>query len=574
MSRGPGHDQTAGATRRTPWGRFRPGWTVGYRRAWLRGDVVAGITVTAYLVPQVMAYADLAGLPASTGLWAAVGGLTAYALIGTSPCLSAGPESTTALMTAAALGAVAGSPDQVDDLAVTLAFAVAALCLLGWLGHLSALAQMLSRPVLVGYMAGIAAIMVMSQLGKLMGVATTGSTFVSEARGLAGRLEDVHLPTLTVGLATLVVMLAGSALWPRAPMALVGMLGATSAVSLLGLTDHGVRVIGDIPTHLPAAGLPDVSGGTMLDLLAPALGIAFVGYTDNILTARSFAARHDDPIDARRELLAVGAANLGSALMHGFPVSSSGSRTAIADASGARSQLAGLVTVVVTLASIWALEPLLAAFPATALAAVVVYAAVRLVNLAEFRRYASFRRSELLLALGTTIAVLAVGVLIGVLVAIGLSVLDLLRRVARPHDAIEGFVPGLAGMHDVDDFPDAERVPGLVVYRYDSPLFFANAEDFATRARAAAAGDVSWFILNTEAIVEVDITAVDALEALRQELAARGVVFGLARIKQDLRAMLEPSGLLDRIGEQYLFPTLPTAVEAYRAWDQARRAPD
>lgn len=551
----------------------RPPWTTGYRRSWLRGDVVAGITVTAYLVPQVMAYADLAGLPAATGLWAAVGALTAYALVGSSPSLSAGPESTTALMTAAALGSAGASSGRSGDLAVVLALAVAALCVLGWLGHLSALAQMLSRPVLVGYMAGIAAIMVMSQLGKMIGAPATADSFVGQARDLGTHLGAVHGPTLAVGLVTLAVMLAGSARWPRAPMALVGMLGATAAVALLHLTDRGVLVIGHIPARFPDGGLPDVSGHDLVSLLGPALGIAFVGYTDNILTARAFATRHGSTVDARRELLAVGAANLGSALLHGFPVSSSGSRTAIADGSGARSQLAGLVTVVVTLASIWVLEPVLSAFPAAALAAVVVYAAVRLVDVPEFRRYAAFRRSELLLAVGTTVAVLAVGVLVGVLVAIGLSVLDLLRRVARPHDAIEGFVPGLAGMHDVDDFPEAEAVPGLVVYRYDSPLFFANAEDFLTRARAAASGaEVRWFVLNTEANVEVDITAVDALETLRRELTDRGVVFALARFKQDLRAELDPSGLLDRIGEQYLFPTLPTAVEAYRAWEREHRA--
>jgi len=544
-----------------------PAWVSGYRRSWLRADVVAGVTVTAYLVPQVMAYAELAGLPAATGLWAAVGALVAYALLGTSPTLSAGPESTTALMTAAALGSIGASTRNAPDLAVALALAVAVFCLIGWLGHLSALAQMLSRPVLVGYMAGIAAIMVMSQLGKLIGVAATADSFAGQARQLATHLGDVRVPTLGVGVVTLIVMLTGAALWPRAPMALVGMLGATAVVAALHLTDHGVRVIGDIPAHLPTPGLPAVSGSEVLSLLGPALGIAFVGYTDNILTARAFATRRGDAVDARRELLAVGAANLGSALMHGLPVSSSGSRTAIVDAAGARSQLAGLVAVLVTLVSIWTLEPLLAAFPAPALAAVVVYAAVRLVDVREFRRYAAFRRSELLLALGTAVAVIAVGVLAGVLVAIALSVLDLLRRVARPHDAIEGFVPGLAGMHDMDDFPNAVAEPGLVVYRYDSPLFFANAEDFRTRARAAAAGpDVRWFVLNTEAIVEVDITAVDALESLRQELVQRGIVVCLARIKQDLRAELAPSGLLERIGPEHLFPTLPTAVDAYRAW--------
>ena len=552
-------------------GVVRPAWVAGYRKAWLRGDLLAGVTGTAYLVPQVMAYAELAGLPAVTGLWAAVGALTLYAFVGTSPSLSAGPESTTALMTATTIGSLGLSSARASDLAVVLALMVAALCVLGWLGHLSVLAEMLSRPVLVGYMAGIAAIMVMSQLGKLIGVPATASTFAGQARELVANLGAVHGPTLAVGVATLVVMLVGAAFWPRAPMALIGMLGATATVSLLDLTQHGVRVIGEVPARFPAGGLPDVSAHDVLSLLGPALGVAFVGYTDNVLTARAFATRHGSTVDQRRELLAVGAANLGSALLHGFPVSSSGSRTAIADAAGARSQLAGLVTVAVTLASVFALEPLLSAFPVAALAAVVVYAGVRLVDLAELRRYAAFRRSELYLALGTIVAVLAVGVLVGVLVAIGLSVLDLLRRVARPHDAIEGFVPGLAGMHDVDDFPQAEAVPGLVVYRYDSPLFFANAEDFLTRARAAASGtDVHWFVLNTEAIVEVDITAVDALETLRQELSARGVVFALARFKQDLRAELAPSGLLDRIGEEHLFPTLPTAVDAYRAWAQER----
>jgi SulP family sulfate permease len=255
--------------------------------------------------------------------------------------------------------------------------------------------------------------------------------------------------------------------------------------------------------------------------------------------------------------------------MHGFPVSSSGSRTAIGDAVGGRTQLTGLVTVGATVVAILTLRPVLASFPTAALGAVVVYAAVRLIDVGEFRRLGRFRRSELLIALATTALVLAVGVLQGVLVAVGLSVLDLLRRVARPHDAVEGLVPDVAGMHDVDDYPEAVTVPGLLVYRYDSPLFFANAEDFLTRARAAvrvSEPPVRWFLLNTEAIVEVDITAVDALESLRRELADRGIVFALARMKQDLRSDLAPSGLLDRIGEDRVFPTLPTALEAYQQW--------
>lgn len=549
-----------------------PRWSEGYQRAWLRGDLLAGVTVTAYLIPQVMAYAALAGVPAETGLWAAVGALSAYALLGSSPLLSVGPESTTALMTAAALGSVVGVAGHHADFAAALALVVAGLCLLGWAGHLAGLAQLLSRPVLVGYMAGIAVIMVVSQVDKLTGIAVGAEGVLPELAYAARHVDNVHAPTLALGLTTLVLMLLGSAFWPRAPVALIGMLGATAAVALLDLQDHGVAVIGAIPRGLPVLGVPDVSPDAVGSLLAPALGVAFVAYTDNVLTARAFADRAGHEIDAKRELLALSAANLGAGLLHGFPVSSSGSRTAIAHAVGARTQLAGVFTVLVTALAVLTARPVLAAFPTAALGAVVVYAAVRLVDLAEFRRFAAFRRSELLLAIGTTAAVLVVGVLLGVLVAIGLSVLDLLHRVARPHDAVEGFVPGLAGMHDIDDYTDARVVPGLLVYRYDSPLFFANAEDFRTRARAAVASSevpVAWFVLNAEAMVEVDITAVDTLESLRRELVDRGIVFALARAKQDLLADLAPSGLAERIGADRIFPTLPTAVEAYREWSRA-----
>ena len=304
-------------------------------------------------------------------------------------------------------------------------------------------------------------------------------------------------------------------------------------------------------------------------MLAPALGIAFVAYTDNILTGRAFASRHGATIDPQRELLALGAANLGAGLLQGFPVSSSGSRTAIVDSMGGRTQLAGLVTVACTLAALLTLRPVLAAFPLAGLAAVVVYAATRLVDVPELVRFARFRRSELVLAVATTAGVLVLDVLLGILVAIALSVLDLLRRVARPHDAVEGTVPGLAGMHDVDDYPSAEQVPGLLVYRYDSPLFFANADNFLSRARAAvddATTPVRWFLLNVEANVEVDITGADALEMLRADLEQQGIVFALARLKQDLRDQLSRTGLLEQIGEDRIFLTLPTALDAFHEW--------
>jgi SulP family sulfate permease len=550
------------------------GWVRRYERGWLRGDLLAGVTVTAYLVPQVMAYAELAGLPAVTGLWAAIGALMVYAVLGSSQRLSVGPESTTALMTAAALGSVTTAATSPAAMASALAFVVAGFCLIGWIARLAALADLLSRPVLIGYLAGIAGIMVVSQFGKLLGIEVQGEGFLTELGYAARHVTEANAATLVLGLVTLTAMLLAALKFPRAPIALLGMLGATVAVWVFDLDDRGVQLVGVIPAGIPTPGFPDVSPHDVLVLLGPALGVAFVGYTDNILTGRAFASRHEERVDAKQELLALGAANLGSGLLHGFPVSSSGSRTAIGDAIGGRTQLAGLVTVVCTVGALVFARPLLASFPLAALGAVVVYAATRLVDVGEFVRFARFRRSEFLLAAGTTASVLVVGVLEGVLVAIGLSVLDLLRRVARPHDAIEGYVPGLAGMHDVDDYPTAEPVAGLLVYRYDSPLFFANAEDFRRRALAAVeqtGGPVEWFVLNTEAIVEVDITAVDVLEDLRRELTDRGLVVALARVKQDLRDELAPTGFLERIGEDRIFLTLPTTVDAFREW-QAREA--
>ena len=298
--------------------------------------------------------------------------------------------------------------------------------------------------------------------------------------------------------------------------------------------------------------------------------MALVAYTDNVLTGRAFADRQRVRIDPSRELLALGAANVGAGLMQGFPVSSSGSRTAIGDAVGGRSQLAGLVTVVATVLAVLVARPVLAAFPTAALGAVVVYAAVRLVDVAEFRRLARFRRSEFLIAVATTAAVLVVGVLHGVLVAVGLSILDLLRRVARPHDAVEGFVPGMAGMHDVDDYPEASLVAGLIVYRYDSPLFFANAENFRTRARAAVARSRDTGARGSCSTPRPSSrwTSPRSTRWSRcgRTSPARASCSRSRSMKQDLRDSLAPTGLLERIGEDHLFPTLPTAVEAYHQW--------
>ncbi|MGY1806274.1 SulP family inorganic anion transporter [Blastococcus sp. SYSU D00669] len=545
-----------------------------YERAWLRPDVLAGVGVAAYLVPQVMAYAAVAGLPPVTGLWAIGVALLVYAALGSSRQLSVGPESTTALMTALAVAPLAdGDPVRYAALAAALAVLVGFLCLLARLARVGFVADLLSKPVLVGYLAGVAVLMVVSQLERVTGVPVDGDGVLAELGSFLRGLGEVQPPTLLLATGVLVLLLLVQHWFPRAPAPLIGILAAAAAVAVFSLGDRGITVVGEIPADLPAVGIPAVGLADLTALLPAAVGVAIVGFTDNVLTARAFAQRGGYRIDADQELLALGVANVGVGFAQGFPVSSSGSRTVIGDALGSRSQLHSLVALATVVLALLLAGPVLAAFPTAALGAIVVYAALRLVDVGEFRRFAAFRRSELLLALATTAGVVVLGVLPGVLVAVGLSVADLLRRVARPHDGILGYAEGIAGMHDIDDHPGARLVPGLVVYRYDSPLFFANAEDFRTRALAAVDGvptPTEWFVLNAESNVEVDLTGLDALEEVRAELDRRGIVFAMARVKEDLRVPLAAAGLVDRIGEERLFPTLPTAVQAYVAWYTAR----
>jgi len=551
--------------------RLFPGVAVvrHYQRGWLRGDVLAGVTVAAYLIPQVMAYAVVAGLPAVTGLWATLAPLAIYAVLGSSRRLSVGPESTTALMTAVAVGTIAdGDPTRYAALAAALALMVGCICLLGYLGSLGFLADLFSRPVLIGYMAGIAVLMIVSQLGKVTGISVPSGSSLEATAHVVRHLGEANIATVLLAVGVLVFLLVTNKLFPHSPAPLLGMLLGAAAVAVFNLKERGVTVVGSIPTQLPAPAVPDVSLHDLLSLALPAIGLTLVAYSDNILTARAFA-EPGEGFNSNQEFLALGAANLGAGLFHGFPVSSSGSRTVIGVAMGNKSQIYSLVALASIIATMLFLEPILASFPNAALGAVVVYAALRLIDIAELRRIARFRRSELAISLSAIVGVLVLGVLGGIGVAIGLSILDLLRRVARPHDGVLGYVPGVPGMHDVDDYPDAHQVPGLVVYRYDSPLFFANAQDFVQRALEAvedAETKVEWFLLNAEANVNVDLTSVDALEQLRKTLADRGIEFAMARVKHETQMDLAAAGFTDKLGADRILMTLPTAVEAYLRW--------
>lgn len=558
-----------------------------YERAWLRSDVFAGVSVVAYLVPQVMAYTALVGVAPVVGLWTALAALVVYAAMGSSRVLSPGPESTIALLAGTAIAPLAGAdPDRAVALGATLALIVGGWCLIGRIARLGVIADLLSQPLLVGYLAGAAVLMVVGQLGKMTGTTVTGDNLVAQLQSFADVVDDTHVLTLAVGAGTLGLLLLVHFARPRWPATLIAVAAATVLCVLADLKDHGVAVVGPVPTGLPTPSLPDVSWHDVRTLLLAGLGIAVMGYGDNMLIARAFPAppTGDEPtaesVDPQQELAALSGVHVAVGLMSGFPISSSGSRTALAIAAGARSQMYSLVAAAFVVLVLFVAGPLIENLPQGALAAVVFYAASKLVSWPEAVRLARFRPTELVLAAAATLGTVLFGVLVGVGVAIGLSLLEVLYRIARPHEGVLGRIPGLAGMHDVDDYPDAQTLPGLVVYRYDAPLFFLNVGDMRRRALLAVDQEnaavpehpVRWFILNVEANVEVDITAADGLRDLHRDLAARGVRLALARVKRDLYTPLERAGLADLIGLDMLFPTLPVAEAAYLSWVSANPA--
>ncbi|MGV1005080.1 MAG: SulP family inorganic anion transporter [Candidatus Nanopelagicales bacterium] len=553
------------------WPRPQPNWARlrRYPGGALRPDLFSGLSVAAYLIPQVMAYATLAGVSPVAGLWGCLLPMTIYAFAGTSRLLSMGPESTTAIMTAASLASLAGGdPVRYAALTSLAAVLVGVICLAAGLFRVGFIAEWLSRPVLIGYLAGVAVIMIAGQLGKLLGVPVAAERPLAQVIEAAGKVGTANPTTLALSSAVLLLLMLGAWRAPGLPWPLLAVLAATAATAGLHLTLHGVAVVGPVPGGLPSLRLPQ--GLQEAPALLPALaGIAVVAFTDTMLTARAFAGR-DEQIDADAELRALGLGNLAAGLTGAFPISSSSSRTAIASLGRARTPAYGLVTVASVAMVLLLGGQVLADFPIAALGALVVYAAFRIVEWSQFRWLWHFRRSEFWLGIAACLAVLLLDILSGIAVAVALSGVAMLARVARPHAASLGLVPGLAGMHDLSDYETGREIPGLVVFRYDSPLFFANAEDFRTRVLSAVATHldgrvpVRVVLLNCESITDIDSTAVTALTAVLGELRERDVELHLARVHFETAELLDRAGLLDQIGAAQVFPTLPTAVAAFR----------
>jgi high affinity sulfate transporter 1 len=541
-----------------------------YRREWLRDDLVAGLILTTLLVPQGMAYAELAGLPAITGLYTTILCLVGYAAFGPSRILVLGPDSSLGPMIAATILPIIGSggdPDRAVALASMLALFVGVITVLVGVAKLGFIADLLSKPTQIGYMNGLALTILVGQLPKLFGFSVEGDGLIHEARGFVSGLAsgDAVPAAALVGLAALALILIFQSLRPKIPGVLVAVVAAIAAAGAFDLGSHGVSLVGTLPSGLPSLTWPSPVSDLPL-LAAGALGIALVSLTDTISTASVFAGRTGQEVDGNGEMIGIGAANLGASLFQGFPVSTSGSRTAVAEQAGAKTQLTGLVGAAAIILMLLLVPGLLRSLPQSALGAVVIAASLSLADISGTRRLWHQRRTEFMLSMAAFLGVALLGVLPGIAVAVALSILNVFRRSWWPYRTTLGRVEGLAGLHDTSLYPHSEELPGLVVLRFDAPLFFANSRAFRDEIRRLARSDPPprWILLAAEPITDVDTTAADMLVELDEELNEEGISLVFAELKDPVRDKLERYELIGPLDPAHFFRTLESAVEAFR----------
>lgn len=547
-----------------------------YERAWLRSDLVAGAVLAAILVPQGMAYAELAGLPAVTGLYTTIACLVGYAIFGPSRVLVLGPDSSISPLILAAITPLlaVGDPGSAVVLAGMLAILVGLTEVGLGLGRLGFVAALLSKEVQVGYMNGLAITIIVGQLPKLCGFSTHADSFLAELRAFVDHLDQTQTTTLIVGLGVLAILLILPQLTSRLPAVLVAIVAATVLSAALSLSEHGVATVGALPRGFPTPSVPWTKAGDVVPLLIAAFGITLVSLTDTIATATSFAARRGDQLEPDQEMIGMGVANMAAGLFQGFAVSTSGSRTAVAEQSGAKSQLTGVVGAALVALLLLLLNSLLADLPQTALAAVVIVAALSLMDWVILRRYLDVRPTAFAVSLVATAGVVLLGVLQGILVAVMLAILLFFRRNWWPHGAVLGRVEGLEGWHSVAEHRDAVELDGVVVYRWEAPLFFANAGSFREQVRRLVRERrPRWVVLQCEAITDVDVTAAEMLEQLDLELNGEGVHLAFAEMRGRLQDLTLRYGLLETLDRDHFYPTLESALEEIARRGAGRGAP-
>lgn len=548
--------------------RWLPGVAAlaGYRLEWLRGDLIAGVSVAAVAIPVAVAYSEIAGFPPIVGLYSAILPLLAYALLGTSRHLIVNPDAATAAMVAAVCGPLAaGDAGAYQSMSVALAMMAGALCILGGVLRLGLVADFLSRPILLGLLNGVAIEIFLGQIGKVFGFKVEGEAILPRLWSFATHVSETHWPTLGVATVAFLILFAGKRFLPRWPAPLIAMLATGAMVALLRLDERGVSVVGEVQRGLPSLALPRVDPAKLTDLFGGACGLALVVFSKGMLDARVFALKNGYDVDADREMIAIGAANIAAGASQGFAVSGTDSRTAIADMMGGRSQATGLVVAGLMVATLLSLTGPLAYLPTAGLGAILVGAAVGLFHTHDVARLWRVSRSECALSVATTLAVVVVGVLPGILSAVALAIVRILVITRRPIDCRLGRVPGIGGFHNIADFPHAAEIPAVVIYRFEAAIVFFNAPYFKQRALAAAAArpGVKWLVLDASASPLLDATGVDTIAELHAELEKRGITLAIAGPRKSWRNTLERAGVLERIGYYRIYATIKAAAKSY-----------
>jgi len=540
-----------------------------YRLAWLRDDIVAGLALSAVLLPVGIAYAVASGVPPTSGLYATIVGLLAYALFGPSRMLVLGPDSSLiALIGGIVLPLSGGDSQRAMALAGMLAVVSGSLCVLAGTARLGFITELLSKPIRYGYMNGIALTVLFSQLPALFGFTVKGEGLLRESQSfvaglLAGQTNGVSL-ALGGGTLLLIGLLRHS---KRVPGVLLAVVSATVIVSALKLaTGFGVRVLGTLPRGLPAVAVPWTSSDDIVPVFLGGFAIALVSFADTSVLSRTYAARLGDRVDPNQEMVGLGAANLVAGLFQGLPISASASRTPVAEAAGARTQLTGVVGALTVAVLLLAAPNLLRNLPISALAAVVIASAIALIEVADLRRIYRIQRWEFWLSMLCLAGVAVFGAIPGIALAIAIAVMEFLWDGWRPYSAVLGRVEGVKGYHDISRYPESRQVPGLVLFRWDAPLFFANAELFRDRVMKAVESSpiqVNWLVVGAEPVTSIDVTSADTLDELDHTLAKAGIRLCIAEMKDPVKDKLKRFGLFSQFGEDRFFATIGESVSSY-----------
>jgi high affinity sulfate transporter 1 len=550
-----------------------PGWRTlrAYRRSWLPNDLAAGIVLTAVLVPVGMGYAEAAGLPAITGLYATIVPLVVYAILGPSRILVLGPDSSlAAIIAATVLPLAAGDNARAVALAGGLALISGAFGIAFGLFRLGLLTDLLSKPIRIGYLNGIALTVLVSQLPKTFGFSVDADGLIDEALAfIDGVASGKTVPAaLGIGALALAIMLVGRWRGMGALGIVVATVATTIVASLMDLAARGLDVVGSLPSGLPSLSVPAVSIDDLVAMLAGGFAIAVVSMADTSVLSRTFAMRSGMRVNQDQELLALGAANIGSAFAGGFPISASTSRTPVAEAAGGRTQLTGVIGAAAIVALLVLAPSLTANLPQPTLGAIVMVACTSLVDLRGLVRLWQLRPSEFALSIACFLGVAIVGVVAGIFIAVALALMAFFWRAWRPYSAVLGRIDGLKGYHDITRYPEARRIRGLVLFRWDAPLFFANAEAFREEIEAAIAAEdqpTRWVVVAAEPVTDIDMTAADMLEGLIATLQAAGTQLRFAELKDPVKDRLRRYGLYEQLGNDAFFPTIGTAVAGYVA---------